>query len=143
MLSRMAPSSPPVKRTLHLLKTPDILLTNDNRPLVSYHLCTTQHACGAAAYESSGLPRKTSDCRYRRCSLQRGALNVDGLKWEFPDAGRHVAAAENGRTSGMAAIRDSPAQACTKLCPIVRNKTPKDPSRQQGWIIPSFCKYSI
>ena len=26
----MAPSSPPVKRTLHLLKTPDILLANDN-----------------------------------------------------------------------------------------------------------------
>jgi hypothetical protein len=38
MLSRMAPSSPPVKRTLHLLKTPDILLANDNRPLVSYQL---------------------------------------------------------------------------------------------------------
>ena len=29
MLSRMDPSSPPVKRTLHLLKTPDILLAND------------------------------------------------------------------------------------------------------------------
>src|ERR1039458_4768842 len=30
MLSRMAPSSPPVKRTLHLLKTPDILCANDS-----------------------------------------------------------------------------------------------------------------
>jgi hypothetical protein len=30
MLMHMAPSSPPVKRTLHLLKTPDILLANDN-----------------------------------------------------------------------------------------------------------------
>jgi hypothetical protein len=29
MLSRMAPSSPPVMRTLHLLKTPDILCAND------------------------------------------------------------------------------------------------------------------
>src|ERR1700738_3398749 len=29
MLSRMAPSSPPAKRTLHLLKTPDILCAND------------------------------------------------------------------------------------------------------------------
>src|SRR5277367_1722923 len=31
MLSCMAPSSPPVKRTLHLLKTPDILCANDTR----------------------------------------------------------------------------------------------------------------
>src|SRR5450631_1558103 len=38
MLSRMAPSSPPVKRTLHLLKTPDILCANDNRPTGSYCL---------------------------------------------------------------------------------------------------------
>src|SRR6202048_1122956 len=29
MLSRMAPSPPPAKRTLHLLKTPDILCAND------------------------------------------------------------------------------------------------------------------
>ena len=29
MLVCMDPSSPPVKRTLHLLKTPDILLAND------------------------------------------------------------------------------------------------------------------
>ena len=29
MLSRMAPSSPPDMRTLHLLKTPDILCAND------------------------------------------------------------------------------------------------------------------
>ena len=29
MLSRMAPSSPPAKRTYHLLKTPDILCAND------------------------------------------------------------------------------------------------------------------
>src|SRR5450631_4133033 len=36
MLSRMAPSSPPEKRTLHLLKTPDILCANDNRLSVSY-----------------------------------------------------------------------------------------------------------
>jgi hypothetical protein len=35
MLSRMAPSSPPEKRTLHLLKTPDILCANDNRLSVS------------------------------------------------------------------------------------------------------------
>src|ERR1019366_2376535 len=38
MLSRMAPSSPPEKRTLHLLKTPDILCANDNRPTGSYSL---------------------------------------------------------------------------------------------------------
>jgi hypothetical protein len=29
MLSRMVPSSPPAKRTLHLLKVPDILCAND------------------------------------------------------------------------------------------------------------------
>jgi hypothetical protein len=33
MLSRMVPSSPPAKRTLHLLKTPDILCANDMRRL--------------------------------------------------------------------------------------------------------------
>src|ERR1039458_4043752 len=38
MLVCMDPSSPPVKRTLHLLKTPDILCANDNRPPVSYYL---------------------------------------------------------------------------------------------------------
>ena len=36
MLVCMDPSSPPVKRTLHLLKTPDILLANDNGLPVSY-----------------------------------------------------------------------------------------------------------
>jgi hypothetical protein len=36
MLSRMAPSSPPVMRTLHLLKTPDILCANDSRPPGNY-----------------------------------------------------------------------------------------------------------
>jgi hypothetical protein len=32
----MDPSSPPVMRTFHLLKTPDILLANDSRQTVSY-----------------------------------------------------------------------------------------------------------
>ena len=36
MLSRMAPSSPPDMRTLHLLRTPDILCANDNRLPGSY-----------------------------------------------------------------------------------------------------------
>jgi hypothetical protein len=31
MLSRMVPSSPPVKRTLHLLETPDTILANDRQ----------------------------------------------------------------------------------------------------------------
>jgi hypothetical protein len=38
MLSRMDPSLPPAMRTLHLLKTPDTLLANDNRLLGRYHL---------------------------------------------------------------------------------------------------------
>src|ERR1035438_9842529 len=38
MLVCMDPSSPPVKRTLHLLKTPDILLANDSGLLGSYLL---------------------------------------------------------------------------------------------------------
>src|ERR1039458_2305552 len=36
MLVCMDPSSPPVKRTLHLLKTPDILLVNDSGPTGNY-----------------------------------------------------------------------------------------------------------
>jgi hypothetical protein len=36
MLSRMAPSSPPEKRTFHLLKTPDILCANDTLVGSSY-----------------------------------------------------------------------------------------------------------
>jgi len=36
MLSRMVPSSPPARRTLHLLKTPDILCANDSGPTGSY-----------------------------------------------------------------------------------------------------------
>src|ERR1017187_4577443 len=36
MLVCMDPSSPPVKRTLHLLKTPDILLANDSGQSGSY-----------------------------------------------------------------------------------------------------------
>src|SRR5665213_654788 len=42
MLSRMAPSSPPDMRTLHLLRTPDILCANDNRPPGSYHSVTAE-----------------------------------------------------------------------------------------------------
>src|ERR1035441_10626272 len=42
MLSRMAPSSPPDMRTLHLLRTPDILCANDNRPLVSNKLSNSR-----------------------------------------------------------------------------------------------------
>src|SRR5450631_878823 len=38
MLSRMAPSSPPEKRTFHLLKTPDILCANDSGRSGSYFL---------------------------------------------------------------------------------------------------------
>jgi hypothetical protein len=34
----MDPSSPPVLRTFHLLKTPDILCANDNRQLGNYQL---------------------------------------------------------------------------------------------------------
>ena len=41
MLVCMDPSSPPVKRTLHLLKTPDILLANDSRLLGSYNFGNT------------------------------------------------------------------------------------------------------
>src|SRR5258708_18419796 len=40
MLSRMVPSSPPEKRTFHLLKTPDILCANDVYPDVIFPLLT-------------------------------------------------------------------------------------------------------
>jgi hypothetical protein len=38
MLVCMDPSSPPVLRTFHLLKTPDILCANDNRLSGNYYL---------------------------------------------------------------------------------------------------------
>ena len=41
MLVCMDPSSPPVMRTFHLLKTPDILLANDNRLPVNYQSVNT------------------------------------------------------------------------------------------------------
>ena len=41
MLVCMDPSSPPVMRTFHLLKTPDILCANDNRLSGSYHFGNT------------------------------------------------------------------------------------------------------
>src|ERR1035441_9936840 len=44
MLVCMDPSSPPVKRTLHLLKTPDILLANDSGLLGSYLLANISAA---------------------------------------------------------------------------------------------------
>jgi len=40
----MAPSSPPEKRTFHLLKTPDILLANDNPLPGSYWLINIPNA---------------------------------------------------------------------------------------------------
>ena|ERR1017187_7546751 len=45
MLSRMAPSSPPDMRTLHLLRTPDILCANDTGyPSVTIRaICRPQH----------------------------------------------------------------------------------------------------
>src|ERR1035438_8510630 len=48
MLVCMDPSSPPVKRTLHLLKTPDILLANDSRRPVSNEVVIKRSSCGRA-----------------------------------------------------------------------------------------------
>src|ERR1035437_6079746 len=45
MLSRMAPSSPPDMRTLHLLRTPDILCANDSRQFGNYQLNNTAQDC--------------------------------------------------------------------------------------------------
>ena len=61
MLSRMVPSSPPDMRTLHLLKLPDILLANDNRPTVSYWLMNIPHASGLGdAAQFAGLAAQDS-----------------------------------------------------------------------------------
>ena len=58
MLSRMAPSSPLAMRTLHLLKTPDILCANDKRLSVSY--------CLSNGWEKASLVwRDQSDKSYR------------------------------------------------------------------------------
>src|ERR1035441_6020452 len=45
----MAPSSPPAKRTDHLLRIPDILCANDNRPPGSYLLVNICDGSFAAA----------------------------------------------------------------------------------------------
>ena len=44
MLGCMDPSSPPAMRTFHLLKTPDILLANDNRQTGHYLSVTAELA---------------------------------------------------------------------------------------------------
>lgn len=54
MLSRMVPSSPPAMRTLHLLKTPDILCANDSRPTVSYWLSNPAKDCESRSTASFG-----------------------------------------------------------------------------------------
>src|ERR1019366_767371 len=66
MLSRMAPSSPPVKRTLHLLKTPDILLANDSGPLGSYVFDnSTRRCCLLSYFRVDGQPTATSNVAFR------------------------------------------------------------------------------
>jgi hypothetical protein len=55
----MAPSSPPVKRTLHLLKTPDILLANDTNPAASFKLNTIKIVVQLRAIDSIANLRPT------------------------------------------------------------------------------------
>src|ERR1035441_5317097 len=45
MLSHVAPSSPPDMRTLHLLRTPDILCANDNRQPGNYQVVNNLAQC--------------------------------------------------------------------------------------------------
>jgi hypothetical protein len=72
----MDPSSPPVKRTLHLLKTPDILLANDSGKIVLYH------------FVIAGLATMRPE-RERHALLNHQASNywktgAGGCKDEFP-----------------------------------------------------------
>ena len=57
MLPRMDPSSPPVKRTLHLLKTPDILCANDRRVAGINEMVTDGSAVIRAESSQSGSGR--------------------------------------------------------------------------------------
>src|ERR1035437_3453816 len=63
MLSRMAPSSPPDMRTLHLLRTPDILSANDSRQTVSYS------TVNIAGWESLDQVRNANSSLLRRSVL--------------------------------------------------------------------------
>ena len=60
MLIHMAPSSPPVKRTLHLLKTPDILLANDTSLARSYLLVNGSRETGSRSVSRFALNRRSS-----------------------------------------------------------------------------------
>src|ERR1700733_11972887 len=61
MLSRMAPSSPPKKRTLHLLKHADILCANDTRkPAVTFR--STAFAAHFSHFATLVLERPRNPC---------------------------------------------------------------------------------
>ena len=65
MLVCMVPSSPPVKRTLHLIKPPDILLANDSRQAVS-NLSSNSRRLWMKTALRAAFPTSAAPCR---CSL--------------------------------------------------------------------------
>ena len=89
MLVCMAPSSPPAKRTLHLLKTPDILCANDNRqPVSNLSSNSRRHwmkAALRAAFPAVAAPSRCSlpgccpDLPAVRRRLCAGSAPVSGL----------------------------------------------------------------
>ena len=60
MLVCMDPSSPPVKRTLHLLKTPDILLANDTGLCGNYKVNNIKFIINFRVISQSAVTRPRS-----------------------------------------------------------------------------------
>src|ERR1019366_8581883 len=93
MLSRMAPSSPPVMRTLHLLRTPDILCANDNRPTGSYTSVNSFETAGSlcTGREISSLLGRTQVAAFRciQHGTQLGGLqgSPSPLSWSVSRCG--------------------------------------------------------
>src|ERR1019366_4298495 len=80
MLPRMAPSSPPVMRTLHLLKTPDILCANDSRLPVSYIVVNTSMSFSGSVHKHMQF-RQSGICDGGRGILKVTDIGHDSMRF--------------------------------------------------------------
>jgi hypothetical protein len=80
---------------LAAIDLPSIAFRSVDRQLVSYHLCTTQHASGPLLASDEAIRATEEEFRGQVPTqfAAQGALDGDGLEREFPDAGWNVAAA--------------------------------------------------
>src|ERR1035441_5060198 len=81
MLSRMAPSSPPAMRTLHLLKIPDILLANDTDNPGRFHMAKGPAQSGDGRHLQVDQSGQQHDPRLQR--------PVDRNRREYSDPGHY------------------------------------------------------